>query len=86
MGVKMPKKSKPQRPSRDEFEIEELGNSLVEAHQEENEVILTVWQKDPVQGKIVKLDGQTKMVHIQSETETLRVKFIDILKVESAPQ
>ncbi|MGG3800475.1 YolD-like family protein [Metabacillus fastidiosus] len=85
MGVKMPKKSKPQRPSRDEFEIEELGNSLVEAYEEENEVILTVWQKDPVQGKIVKLDGQTKMVHLQSETETVRVKFIDILKMESAP-
>ncbi|MGG3803191.1 YolD-like family protein [Metabacillus fastidiosus] len=86
MGVKMPKKSKPQRPSRDEFEIEELGNSLVEAYEEKNEVILTVWQKELVQGKIVKLDGQTKMVHIQSETETIKVKFIDILKVESAPQ
>ncbi|WP_263624319.1 hypothetical protein [Cytobacillus kochii] len=40
MGVKMPKKSKPQRPSRDEFELEELGNAVVEAHREKTEVLI----------------------------------------------
>ena len=82
----MQKKSKPQRPSRDEFELEELGNSLVEAFEEKNEVILTIWQKDSVRGKIVKLDGQTQMIHVESGVNVIKVKFIDILKVESAPQ
>ncbi len=79
----MPKKVKPQRPTRDEYELEELGNSLVEAYEEKNEVCLAVWQKDPIRGKIVKLDGQTQLVHIESEFKTIKVKFIDILKVES---
>ncbi len=37
----MPKKSKPQQPSRDEFELEELGNAVVEAHREKSEVLIT---------------------------------------------
>jgi hypothetical protein len=86
MGVKMPKKSKPQRPARDEFELEELGNQLVEAYAEKNEVILTIWQKEPIQGEIVKLDGQTKLIHIQSGHKTIKVPFMDILRVESAPR
>ncbi|MEK5108238.1 YolD-like family protein [Cytobacillus sp. FSL K6-0129] len=86
MGVKMPKKSKPQRPSRDEFELEELGNAVVEAHREKKEVLILLWQKDPIQGKIVKLDGQSQLIHIESSYETIRVKFIDILSIQSAPQ
>ncbi|MGE8207848.1 YolD-like family protein [Heyndrickxia sp. NPDC080065] len=86
MGVKMPKKSKPQRPTRDEFELEELGKTLVEAFKEENEVILTVWQKGQVQGKIVKLDGQTKLIHVENGFEKVKIPFLDILKVESVPQ
>ncbi|MDM5208946.1 hypothetical protein [Cytobacillus kochii] len=50
MGVKMPKKSKPQRPSRDEFELEELGNAVVEAHREKTEVLILLWQRDSIQG------------------------------------
>ncbi|MDQ0268675.1 hypothetical protein [Cytobacillus purgationiresistens] len=38
MGVKTSKKTKPQRPARDEFEMEELGNAVVEAHREKSEV------------------------------------------------
>ncbi|WP_431833402.1 YolD-like family protein [Cytobacillus oceanisediminis] len=87
MGVKMPKKSKPQRPSRDDFELEELGNQLVEAHNEKTEVTLIVFKKEEqVQGKIVKLDGQTKLIHVESGYETIKIPFLDILKVESAPQ
>lgn len=86
MGVKMAKKSKPQRPTRDEFELEELGNSLVEAYEEKNEVILTIWQKDPVQGKIIKMDGQTKLIHVESRFEKVKIPFMDILKVSSAAQ
>ncbi|WP_461611939.1 YolD-like family protein [Cytobacillus kochii] len=86
MGVKIPKKSKPQRPSRDEFELEELGNAVVEAHREKAEVLILLWQRDPVQGKIVKLDGQSQLIHIESSYETIRVKFIDILSIQSAPE
>ncbi|UOE57956.1 YolD-like family protein [Cytobacillus oceanisediminis] len=83
----MPKKSKPQRPSRDDFELEELGNQLVEAHNEKTEVTLIVFKKEEqVQGKIVKLDGQTKLIHVESGYETIKIPFLDILKVESAPQ
>lgn len=31
------------RPTRDEFVLEELGNQLVEAKQEDSEILLTVW-------------------------------------------
>lgn len=86
MGVKMPKKSKPQRPSRDEFELEELGNAVVEAHREKTEVLILLWQREPIQGKIVNLDGQTQLIHIESGYETIKVKFIDILSIQSAPQ
>ncbi|MCM3324220.1 YolD-like family protein [Cytobacillus kochii] len=86
MGVKMPKKSKPQRPSRDEFELEELGNAVVEAHREKTEVLILLWQRDPIQGKIIKLDGQSQLIHIESDYETIKVKFIDILSIQSAPQ
>lgn len=55
MMIAKPKRtSKPSRPSRDEFELEELANLLVEANQ----------------------GGYNEG----------KVKFIDILKVESAPQ
>ncbi|MDQ0269914.1 YolD-like family protein [Cytobacillus purgationiresistens] len=86
MGVKMPKKSKPQRPSRDEFELEELGNAVVEAHREKSDVLITLWQREPVQGKIVKLDVQSQLIHIESSYNTIKVKFIDILSIQSAPQ
>ncbi|WP_321202461.1 YolD-like family protein [Bacillus sp. CRN 9] len=86
MGVKMQKKSKPQRPKRDEFEIEELGNAVVEAHREKSEVLVTLWQREPIQGRIVNLDGQTQLIHIESGYETIKVKFIDILSIQSAPQ
>ncbi|WP_307475851.1 YolD-like family protein [Cytobacillus purgationiresistens] len=77
-------KTKPQRPTRDEFDMEELGNAVVEAHREKNEVLITLWQRETIQGKIVKLDGQTQLIHIESGYETIKVKFINILKIESA--
>ncbi|GIN41535.1 YolD-like family protein [Heyndrickxia oleronia] len=85
MGIKMPKKSKPQKPTRDEFELEELGNMLIEAYQEKNLVNLTVWKKGQfqVQGKIIKMDGQTKLIHVESGLETIKIPFMDILEVST---
>ncbi|KAB2335106.1 YolD-like family protein [Bacillus mesophilum] len=74
-------KVKKKRPTRDEFELEEIGNSLTEAHTEKSEVHLIVWEKEPVQGNIVKMDSRTKLIHIEKNTEITKVPFMDIMKV-----
>lgn len=79
------KVKKAARPKRDEFELEDLANQLIEAHNEGIVVILHIWKGEPTRCKISKLDGQTQMVHIEVGYNTEKVKFIDILKVESAP-
>ncbi|MGM7634143.1 YolD-like family protein [Bacillus sp. Hm123] len=78
-------KSKPQRPTRDEFELEEIANQLNEAFAEKTEVVLSVWKReDPVQGKITKMDGRTKLIHVEGKFgEITKVPFMDILKVSS---
>ncbi|WP_400245622.1 YolD-like family protein [Niallia sp. JL1B1071] len=83
MTLAKPKKvKKPARPSRDEFELEEITSSLTEAYEEKNDILLTVWKReDPVRGKVVKMDGNTKLIHIEGFTETFKIPFIDILKV-----
>jgi hypothetical protein len=77
-------KHKQKRPTRDEFELEELGNRLVEAKDEETKVVLTVWgQSDPVIGRIVVLDARTRLVHIEHDDSLTKVPFLDIMKVSS---
>ncbi|MDP9698162.1 YolD-like protein [Paenibacillus polysaccharolyticus] len=74
------------RPTRDEFELEELGNQLVEAFHERSEVLLTVWGKEEqVQGIIVKMDSRTRLVHVEHTEEefTAKVPFMDIMQVQS---
>jgi hypothetical protein len=71
------------RPTRDEFELEELGNQLVEAKNEDSEILLTVWgRQEQVRGVIVFLDSRTRLVHIQLSTELTKVPFLDIMKVD----
>jgi YolD-like protein len=74
-------KVKKKRPTRDEFELEEIGNTLVEAYDEKSEVILDVWEKDPVQGTVIKMDSRTRLIHIEKNTEITKVPFMDIMKV-----
>ncbi|OMF37604.1 hypothetical protein BK133_05005 [Paenibacillus sp. FSL H8-0548] len=75
----------PKRPTRDEFELEELGGRLAEAHQEETELRLIVWnQEESVKGKIITIDSRTKLVHLQYNGEVTKVPFIDIMKVENS--
>jgi hypothetical protein len=38
-------KATTKRPTRDEFELEELGNTIVEAKDNEEHIILAVWVK-----------------------------------------
>lgn len=74
-------KVKKKRPTRDEFELEEIGNTLVEAYDEKSEVNLIVWEREPVEGNIVKMDSRTRLVHIEKNTVITKVPFMDIMKV-----
>ncbi|MFC0417743.1 YolD-like family protein [Cytobacillus solani] len=74
-------KIKRKRPTRDEFELEEIGNTLVEANDEKSEVILDVWKKGTVQGNIIKMDSRTRLIHIDKDSKVTKVPFMDIMKV-----
>jgi YolD-like protein len=84
MSLAKPKKTKkPARPTRDVFELEDLVQQLTEALEEQHELTLFIWQWDePINGKIEKMDGQTQLIHIRSESVLKKVKFKDILRVE----
>ncbi|MFX3636665.1 MAG: YolD-like family protein [Candidatus Pristimantibacillus sp.] len=74
----------PKRPTRDEFELEELGERLSEAHQESNDTLLSVWNwEHPVRGRIVTMDSRTKLVHVDCMGEITKIPFLDIMKVEN---
>jgi hypothetical protein len=71
------------RPTRDEFVLEEIGNQLNEAKQENSEIVLTVWGwVESLRGQIVEMDSRTGKVHIQQNGETVKVSFMDIMKVD----
>lgn len=77
-------KHKQKRPTRDEFELEELGNQLIEAKDEQNEVSLTVWgESDPAIGRITVLDARTRLVHVERHGSVTKVPFLDIMKVSN---
>ncbi|KZN99340.1 YolD-like family protein [Pseudobacillus badius] len=83
--AKTKKQAKLQRPARDEFELEEIAYQLTEAFNEKTEVVLSVWKEDePIQGKVTKMDGQTKLIHVEEKYGVVRkIPFIDILAVIS---
>ncbi|NRS51021.1 YolD-like family protein [Brevibacillus sp. HB2.2] len=78
----MAKSTTPKRPTRDELELEELGNQLVEAKDDGDERALTVWGfPEKIRGRIIVLDSRTRLVHVE-ENETIRkIPFLDIMKV-----
>ncbi|MDO3411819.1 YolD-like family protein [Saccharibacillus sp. CPCC 101409] len=70
------------RPTRDEFVLEEIGNQLTEAYQEQSVVELTVWgREEAARGMIVKMDPRTGRVHVQKGEELDKVPFMDIMAV-----
>lgn len=78
----MAKASTPKRPTRDEFELEDLGNQLVEAKEDGDERTLTVWGlAEKVSGRITLLDSRTRMVHVEQDGETRKIPFLDIMKI-----
>jgi hypothetical protein len=71
------------RPTRDEFVLEEIGNQLTEAKQESSEILLTVWGwEEQVRGQIVEMDSRTGKVHVRGSAETVKVPFMDIMRVD----
>lgn len=81
----MVKNKGPKRPTRDEFVLEELGERLVEAQQEETELQLIVWNwEEPVRGKIAKMDARTKMVHMEYQGVLTKVPFMDIMQITNS--
>lgn len=78
----MAKSATPKRPTRDEFELEELGNQLVEAKDDGDERALTVWgMPDKVRGRITALDSRTRLVHVDDNGTIRKIPFLDIMKV-----
>lgn len=71
------------RPTRDEFELEELGNQLVEAKNEDSEIEVTVWgREEQVRGRIKIMDSRTRLVHFETDIGLIKVPFLDIMKVD----
>lgn len=78
----MAKATIPKRPTRDEFELEELGNQLVEAKEDGDKRALTVWgEAEKVRGLITVLDSRTRLVHVVNGETTRKIPFLDIMKV-----
>jgi len=76
------KTSTPKRPTRDEFELEELGNQLVEAKEDGDERALTIWgETEKIRGRIMVLDSRTRFVHVEKDGTTRKIPFLDIMKV-----
>ena len=85
MFIGIPQKgNKKKRPTRDEYQLEELGERLVEAKEEESELLFDVWGEDQdVHGKIVKLDARTRKVHVAERHGYIRqIPFLDIMNVK----
>ncbi|WP_103108484.1 YolD-like family protein [Brevibacillus reuszeri] len=81
----MAKAKAPKRPTRDEFELEELGNQLVEAKEDGDIRALTVWgETETVYGQITVLDSRTRLVHVEKDGVTNKIPFLDIMKVSYA--
>ncbi|QHT61338.1 YolD-like family protein [Paenibacillus lycopersici] len=78
----MAKAKVPKRPTRDEFVLEEIGNQLVEAFQEESVILLTVWgREESVRGQIIAMDSRTGKVHVNTADGLDKVPFMDIMSM-----
>lgn len=77
------KKKEPKHPDRDEFDLEELANTLTEAIQGNQTKILAIYkQEDPITGTVTKMDANTKLIHIKDKYMGIhKVHFLDILSV-----
>jgi hypothetical protein len=78
-------KAKQKRPTRDEFELEELGNQIVEAKNNAELVKVTVWaQEQPVIGTITELDSRKRQIRVDTTEGAKWIPFLDVMKVDGA--
>ncbi|MFG0217013.1 hypothetical protein ACFU8X_28560 [Brevibacillus porteri] len=78
----MAKSATPKRPTRDEFELEDLGTQLIEAKDDGDERSLIVWgMPEKVRGRITVLDSRTRLVHVDENGTIRKIPFLDIMKV-----
>ncbi|SPT98449.1 YolD-like protein [Lysinibacillus capsici] len=77
------KKKEPKHPDRDEFDLEEIANTLTEAMGEKQTKAFTIYKWDePLTGTVTKMDANTKLIHIKDKYMNIhKVHFLDILKI-----
>lgn len=76
-------KGMPKKPVMSESELEELANRLKEAKETGAELYLTVWGRGGVDGRIVRLDPESKMVYVEKHGQVTKVPFINIMSAEN---
>ena len=81
---KVPSAKKPAKHvERDEYELEELGDTLAEAKQDNKLRSFVIYRGDePITGIVTNIDVSTKLIHIRDQQRDIhKVHFLDILKV-----
>lgn len=82
--TKTPTKIKePKHPDRDEFDLEEIANTLTEALEENQTKVFSIYKRDEsLEGTITKMDANTKQIHIKDKYMNIhKVHFLNILKI-----
>ncbi|MGE6602575.1 YolD-like family protein [Lysinibacillus fusiformis] len=77
------KKKEPKHPDRDEFDLEEIANTLIEAMQGNQTKTFAIYkQENSLIGTVTKMDANTKLIHIKDKYMGIhKVHFLDILSV-----
>ncbi|MFJ7698885.1 YolD-like family protein [Lysinibacillus fusiformis] len=77
------KKKEPKHPDRDEFDLEEIANTLTKTMQEDKTKVFTIYKwEEPLTGAVTKMDANTKLIHIKDKYMNIhKVHFLDILKI-----
>ncbi|KGR89534.1 YolD-like family protein [Lysinibacillus boronitolerans] len=77
------KKKEPKHPERDEFDLEEIANTLTEVMEEKQTKVFTIYKRDePLEGIVTNMDANTKLIHIKDKYFNVhKVHFLDILKI-----
>lgn len=77
------KKKEPKHMDRDEFDLEEIANTLTEAMGEKQYKVFSIYKRDEtLEGTITKMDANTKLIHIKDKYYNIhKVHFLDILSI-----
>ena len=77
------KKKEPKHPDRDEFDLAEIANTLMEAMDGNQIKIFSIYKwEEPLTGEVTKMDANTKLIHIKDKYMNIhKVHFLDILKI-----